>query len=131
MANRTLDKVETGIKGLVEIPFQFVVDASGVVTSQYPSAATVTIAKDGTTASLYNLTFADKYNAFIACVATVLKGAAGATLNAKIEPISMTAGNTTNVIKLQSRQSSDGAAAALASATVSGVVYARNSSVTV
>ena len=49
MANRTYDKPETAIKGLVEIPFQFTVNASGVVTAQYPSAATVTIAKDGTT----------------------------------------------------------------------------------
>ena len=65
MANRTYDKPETAIKGLVEIPFQFTVNASGVVTAQYPSAATVTIAKDGTTASQYNLTFADKFNAFL------------------------------------------------------------------
>jgi hypothetical protein len=131
MANRTYDKPETAIKGLVEIPFQFTVNASGVVTAQYPSAATVTIAKDGTTASQYNLTFADKFNAFIACTAQIIKGAAGSTLDGKIEPIVMTAGNTTNVINLQSRLSSTGAAANLASAVVSGVVYARNSSVTV
>lgn len=134
MANRTYDKVETGIKGLVEIPFQFTVDSTGgggVVTAQYPSAATVTIAKDGTTASVYNLTFADKFNAFISCTAQIMKGAAGSTLDAKVEPLSMTAGNTTNVVKLQCRASSTGAAAALTSATVVGVIYARNSSVTV
>jgi len=131
MANRTYDKVETGFKGLVEIPFQFTVNASGVVTAQVPSTAIVTAAKDGTTASQYNLTFADKYNAFVSCVAQVVKGAAGSTLDAKVEPIVLTAGNTTNVINLQVRKSSDGTALSLASATVVGVVYARNSSVTV
>lgn len=131
MANRTYDKVETGFKGLVEIPFQFTVNSSGVVTAQVPSTAIVTAAKDGTTASQYNLTFADKYNAFVSCVAQIVKGAGGSTLNAKIEPITLTAGNTTNIINLQVRQSSDGAATTLASATVVGVVYARNSSVTV
>lgn len=129
MANRTTDTVATIGKGTIALPFQFTVDANGVVTAQYPSTSVVTIAKDGTTASLYNLTLADKYPQIISCVASVMKGAAGTTLDAKVDTLSITDGSSTNVVKLQVRKSSDGTALGLVSATVVGTIFARNSSV--
>lgn len=132
MANRNTDTVATIGKGTVAIPFQFTVDntgTGGVVTAQYPSTSVVTVAKDGTTGSLYNLTLADKYPQIISCVASIMKGAAGSTLDAKIDTLSITDGSSTNVVKLQVRLSSTGAATPLTSAVVVGTIFARNSTV--
>lgn len=129
MANRTTDTVAAIGKGMVAIPFQFTVDSNGAVSAQYPSTSVVTAAKDGTTASVYNLTLADKYPQIISAVASIMKGSAGATLDAKVDTLSITDGSSTNVVKLQVRKSSDGTALSLATAVVVGTIFARNSTV--
>ncbi len=124
--NRTLDIIKTvGGGGLVPFPFKFTVDGSGNVTSQYPSAAVMTVELN--TSSSWNVLFGQVVDVVAAVASPVVDAD---NLDAKVEARQFS--TTFGGVNLQARESSTGNAAALpAGAEVCGVVWLRNTTVAV
>ena len=112
----------------VDIGVSFTTDGGSAVATQNSGANWCTVTKPAGT-GIYRLTFADTYQAVLACNASAMY--ASGTKDVKVDPVAYTneASSTPLVVDVQVRKSSDGTALDPAAATITVRLLLRNSTV--
>lgn len=124
MADRQTEKCEAIQKRVTKLHGYFTIDGAGAITAQTPAAGLIATVSKPAGTGIYRVTLADKWNDILFADANAVKAAG--TFNGDIMPVAVN--KTAWYVEFQARQTSDGAALAIASCDIYWEITCKNSS---